>query len=204
MIATLPLPAVCDDPLARHQAGDPLAFPAFVASYRDRLVQFFHRQCLDRDRAEDLVQELFLRLLRRIATYRPEGKLSLYVFRAATNLWIDHYRQALPRPRFHSYDQAEREPGDGGWRFEPAGAEPGPVQCVTAGEDLAALRVAIAQLPEGQRRVIELAVHEELPYAAIGARLGIPVGTVKSRVHAAMATLRHLLGGPDVARRATA
>lgn len=203
MTAVALQPSVAEDLLARHQAGDPAAFPEFVATWRSRVVQFFLRQCLDRDRAEDLAQELFLRLLRRVASYRPEGRMSLYVFRAATNLWIDHFRRAAPRPRFCSFDQGGAEEGAGGWS-EPAGVGPTPEECAVAAEDRTALRVAMAQLPEGQRAVLELAVRDELPYAAIAARLHIPVGTVKSRVHAAVATLRERLHGPRSARRASA
>ncbi len=197
------------DYLARYQAGDAQAFRQLVECYRDRMVQFFYRLCWDRDRAEDLAQDLFLKLLLGSKRYRPEGKLVTFVYRVATNLWIDHYRQAKPRPRFHSYDQALLPDEDRAPR-EFASAEATPVQHAAEHEEQAALRRAIERLTEPHRLVFELAVYQQLPYAEIGELLDIPVGTVKSRMHNAVAALKDLLGAAstdeaaahDPARRA--
>ena len=93
------------DYLARYRDGDAQAFRQLVDACRDRMLQFFYRLCWDRDRAEDLAQDLFLKLLRGSKRYRPEGRMMTFVYRCATNLWIDHYRQQRPRPRVISYDQ---------------------------------------------------------------------------------------------------
>lgn len=190
MPQSTPLPEV--DLLARHRAGDAGAFRTFVESYRDRIVQFFYRLCLDRERAEDLAQDLFLKLLRRSDRYQAQGRMSVYVFRVATNLWIDHYRQNLPRPRIHSYDQVGAH-GES-TRAEFASAERSPAQQFVDQEDLAVLREALGRLPMTQRQVLELAVYQQLPYARVGEILGIPVGTVKSRVHHAVLALQGCLG----------
>ena len=76
------------DLLVRYRDGDCGAFRRLVDDYQARLVQFFFRLCWDRDRAEDLTQELFLKLMHGCRRYRPAGKLSTFVFRVATNLWI--------------------------------------------------------------------------------------------------------------------
>lgn len=181
------------DLLARYREGDATAFRQLVDVYRDRMVQFFYRLCWDRDRAEDLAQDLFLKLLLCSKRYRPEGKMVTFVYRVATNLWIDHYRQMRPRPRFHSLDQVVLPDGEVG-RPDYAGSEPSPAQQLAEGEEKAALRRALERLTEPHRLVFELAVYQERPYAEISELLRIPVGTVKSRMHNAVAALKGLLG----------
>ena len=181
------------DWLAAYRDGDTSAFTAIVQAFQVRLIQFFYRLCWDRDRAEDLTQDLFLKLLRGAARYHEEGKLSTYVFRVATNLWIDHYRAVRPLPRFSSLDQVlvEGEPSlSSAHRSEPQN----PLQHVIAGEERAELRRAIEKLTAPHRLVFELAVFQELPYGEIASVLEIPVGTVKSRMHNSVHALKDLLG----------
>lgn len=177
------------DLLERFRDGDEAAFDDLVHAYQARLVQFFYRLCWDRDRAEDFTQALFLKLLRGARRYRPEGKLSTFVFRVATNLWIDHYRARRPRPRLYSLDQAiwnglEPESQDG-----PAQ----PDQAAEISEERARLRQALESLTEPHRLVFELAVYQELPYAEVASVLDIPVGTVKSRMHNSVKALKEIL-----------
>lgn len=181
------------DLLARYREGDAQAFKQLVDQFRDRIVQFFFRLCWDRDRAEDLAQELFLKLLIGSKRYKPQGKMVTFVYRVATNLWIDHYRQMRPRPRFHSLDQVTHSDGDTR-KVEYARDEATPAEKLSDGEERAALRRALESLTEPHRLVFELAVYQERPYAEISELLGIPVGTVKSRMHNAVAALKQMLG----------
>jgi RNA polymerase sigma-70 factor (ECF subfamily) len=193
------------DYLARYRDGDAQAFRQLVDAYRDRMLQFFFRLCWDRDRAEDLAQDLFLKLVLASKRYRPEGRMATYVYRVATNLWIDHYRQQKPRPRLLSYDQVLLPGDDAPTTVEPAGPATSPIQELADGEEKAALRRALERLTEPHRIVFELAVYQERPYGEISDLLQIPVGTVKSRMHNAIAALKQLLGaegGANDARRA--
>lgn len=185
------------DFLANYCAGDAQAFRQLVDAYRERMLQFFYRLCWDRDRAEDLAQELFLKLILGAKRYRPEGRMSTFVYRVATNLWIDHYRQQRPRPRFHSFDQVVLPGDDAPTTIEYANAEPTPAQRLADGEEKAALRRALERLTEPHRLVFELAVYQERPYGEISELLHIPVGTVKSRMHNAVAALKQLLTAAD-------
>lgn len=181
------------DWLAAFRDGDAGAFTAMVQAFQGRLIQFFFRLCWDRDRAEDLTQDLFLKLLRGAARYHEEGKLSTYVFKVATNLWIDHYRAARPQPRFASLDQVlvEGEPH----LANPNRSEPAtPLATVISSEERVELRRAIEKLTAPHRIVFELAVFQELPYGEIASVLDIPVGTVKSRMHNSVHALKELLG----------
>jgi RNA polymerase sigma-70 factor, ECF subfamily len=181
------------DYLARYRDGDPQAFRQLVDAFRDRMLQFFFRLCWDRDRAEDLSQDLFLKLMLASRRYRPEGRMSTFVYRVATNLWIDHYRQQRPRPRFQSYDQVLLPGDDAAHRVEYAGPEPTPHQQAADHEERLALRAALERLTEPHRLVFELAVYQQRPYGEISELLDIPVGTVKSRMHNAVAALKDLL-----------
>jgi len=185
------------DFLARYREGDPQAFRQLVELYRDRMVQFFYRLCWDRDRAEDLAQDLFLKLMLGSKRYRPEGKMATFVYRVATNLWIDHYRQARPRPKFHSFDQVVLPNSGRDTPLDFAGKDTPPAQHMADGEERAAMRHALESLTEPHRIVFELAVYQERPYGEISELLGIPVGTVKSRMHNAVAALKQMLGAAE-------
>ncbi len=178
-----------EDLLARFRDGDESAFDELVGAFEARLVQFFYRLCWDRARAEDFAQQVFLKLLRGVGTYTPEGKLATYVFRIATNVWIDHYRAARPRQRLYSLDQAMSN------GFEPAAdtAQRSPLDRVEHDEERARLKGAIERLTEPHRLVFELAIYQELPYAEVAEVLGIPVGTVKSRMHNSVKALKEFL-----------
>ncbi|MGE3174103.1 MAG: RNA polymerase sigma factor [Planctomycetota bacterium] len=178
------------DLLVRYREGDPDAFRLLVDHYQHRMLQFFFRLCWDRARAEDLCQELFLKLMQGCRRYRPEGKLSTFVYRVATNLWIDHYRSQRPLPRLYSLNQATLDAPP----LDVAGAGPGPSEHAALDEEKQVLRRALESLTEPHRIVFELAVYQERPYAEISALLGIPVGTIKSRMHNAVQALKSLLG----------
>ncbi len=189
------MPDDSDDYLARYRDGDVTAFRKLVDTYQDRLLQFFFRLCWDRDRAEDLTQDLFLKLMQGSRRYRPEGRLSTFVYRVATNLWIDHYRAQRPQPRLYSLDQVVH-----GEALDVPGSAPAPDTQAEHAEERSHLRRALEALTEPHRLVFELAVYQERPYAEIGDLLGIPVGTVKSRMHNAIAALKQLLGPRPDAR----
>lgn len=180
-------PAV--DMLARFRDGDPQAFQEIVGQYEARLVQFFYRLCWDRDRAEDLTQDLFLKLVRSSHRYQPQGRLSTFIFRVATNLWIDQYRAARPKGRMYSLDQVMMTGEPAMQRTSGGVAESASDQLIQQ-EEKVILRRCLVGLTEPHRLVLELAVYQDLPYAEISQVLGIPVGTVKSRMHNCVRVLR--------------
>ncbi|MFT4841977.1 MAG: RNA polymerase sigma-70 factor (ECF subfamily) [Planctomycetota bacterium] len=187
------------DLLALYRDGEPQAFRQLVDLYRDRMLQFFYRLCWDRQRSEDLTQDLFLKLMLGSKRYRPEGRMATFVYRVATNLWIDHYRQQRPRPRFYSFDQVVHANDDSAPR-QYAGDDPSPHDQLSDGEDRAAMRQGLERLTEPHRLVFELAVYQERPYGEISELLGIPVGTVKSRMHNAVHALKEMLGSAEQQR----
>jgi RNA polymerase sigma-70 factor (ECF subfamily) len=174
------------DPLAALQAGDPRAFEAFVRARAGSLAGFFQQLGAERGEAEDLTQDVFLKLYRGAAHYRAEGSFAAYCMRLARNAWIDRQRRRAARPAelFAAADAPESE---------PEGRERPPGAALEAREEEARLRRALGSLPSGQARAFDLAVIRARPYAEVAAALGIPVGTVKSRVHHAVRALRAAL-----------
>jgi len=185
------------DLLDRFRLGEAAAFDRIVGEYELRLAQFFYRLCWDRGQAEDLTQSLFLKLLRGAQRYRPQGRLSTFIFRIATNLWIDHYRAQRPRQPLYSLDQALLA----GFDPEAEGVASPPMQ-VEQSEERRRLRKSLEQLTEPHRLVFELAVYQELPYAQISEVLHIPVGTVKSRMHNSVRALKKILLASEEAAEA--
>ena len=176
------------DLLVKYREGDSQAFRKLVDYYQGRMLQFFYRLCWDRDRAEDLTQELFLKLMQGCRRYRPQGKLSTFVYRVATNLWIDHYRSRRPQPRLYSLEQVVVSQGN-----DLAASEPTPLDVVAGAEERSAMRKALESLTEPHRIVFELAVYQERPYSEISQLLKVPVGTIKSRMHNSVKALKKLL-----------
>lgn len=139
--------------------------------------------------AEDLLQELWLRI--RDATPGPVANGRAYLYRAAQNLVLDRLREARrreARDKDWSDTQAETVVGD---RVDPG---PPALESLIAREEVAALRAAIAQLPEGAGRAFRLHKLEGLPHAEVAARLGISRSGVEKHIAVAMAHLRRALG----------
>jgi RNA polymerase sigma-70 factor (ECF subfamily) len=167
------------DPLLALQAGDPAPFEELVRAHSRTMIAYFRQRGASRGRAEDLSQELFLKLYRGAARYRPEERFSAFCFRVARNLWVDECRRSGVR---HASDEAL--PLELAAEVGEPGAE------LLGAEEEALVSARLAVLPPAHREVFELAVLGELGYAEIGALLGIPEGTVKSRMFYAVRRLR--------------
>lgn len=183
---------VHEDLLLDFQRGDPAAFEQIVGRYEAPLWRFFYRLCWDRERAEDFVQDVFLRVYRSAHRYQPRGRLSTFLYRIATNRWIDHWRSMRPRPTLFSLDVGDRE--EESPILDRVASEVGePSDGLEQDQEKARLRHAIERLTLPHRLVFELAVYQNLPYPQIAELLEIPVGTVKSRMHNTTRVLRELL-----------
>ena len=176
------------DPLAALQAGDLDPFDRFVHTETATFLGYFRRLGASADDAEDLTQELFLRLVRFAARYRPGQRFDAFCFRVARNAWIDFERRRAVRPK----PAAGGTEDEHGPRPEDRVARPADVGPEIT-EEAAKLLRGLAQLSPGHREVFELAVVQERPYPEVAELLGIPVGTVKSRMFHAARKLRELL-----------
>ena len=155
-------------------SGDDLMREA--RKFEKNLLNFFWRQGVSVSEGEDLVQETYLRLWKYRADYRPTAKLSTFLFLMARQVRIDALRRQTRR--------ADREMR---WGEDRPTAE-GP----RTGGEREDVRWAVAQLSEPLRDVVELGVFQDLPYADVADILGIPVGTVKSRMSNALKKLKEI------------
>jgi RNA polymerase sigma-70 factor (ECF subfamily) len=172
------------DPLVALRAGDPAPFEEFVRAWTRSLVAYFRQQGAGLGHAEDLTQEVFLKLFESAGRYQPRERLTAFCFRTARNLWIDQCRRASVRA---GYALASDSPGA---PAEAIRVDHDPGAALLLEEEERRLCALLGVLPPGQRRVLELALLAELGYAEIAALLALPVGTVKSRMFHAVRRLR--------------
>ena len=175
------------------RGGDVRAFAVLVEKYQDKLFNTTYRLCGNYQDACELTQEAFLRALKGISGFRCEAKFYTWLFRIALNLVRSHQRRA-GRKHFSSLDEpdgklelASQAAGLlGGDCADPAGRA---MRAERDGQVMAAL----GRLAEQYRTVIVLRDIEGLDYEQIAETLGIPVGTVKSRVHRGRLALKEYL-----------
>ena len=173
--------------------GDLEAFRLLVERHQSGIINFFHRLTWDRYIAEDCAQEVFCRVYRARQNYQATARFTTYLYRIARNYWIDRCRKLGRRPREFSLDAPSgtaKSPGETSFSDGVAGGEISPQEALSRKELQETVRSAIDALPEGQRLVILLAETQGLKYQEIAEILQIPLGTVKSRMHAAVGRLR--------------
>jgi RNA polymerase sigma-70 factor, ECF subfamily len=178
------------DPLVALRAGDATLFEDFVRTESRTFLAFFRRLGATPAAAEDLVQDLFLKMFRHANTYQPSGKFQAFAFRIARNAWIDQKRRTLVRPKWGSGKAGDEDDAP---EFDVPEEAPQPAAIVERKEEADRVLEALDGLSEGQRLVFELGVVQELPYSEISALLEIPEGTVKSRMFHAVRKLREIL-----------
>lgn len=166
---------------------DRTAFAALFATFAPRLKAWLRRGGCTAEQAEDLVQETMLAVWRKAGTFDPNrATAATWLFAIARNQRIDAMRRAkIPAPDGDDPSAAPAEPVAPDQAFEMSDRE-------------SRVRAALRALPAEQADVIRLSFFEDRPHAEIERSLGIPLGTVKSRLRLAMTRLRACLGaGPD-------
>lgn len=180
------------DPLLALQQGDAGPFEIFVDTHSRTLIAFFKSRGASLTRAEDLAQEVYVRLFRHARRYTPQERFQAYCFRVARNVWIDDLRRGGIRL------EAEGTGGEEDLAIEePVAPAVDPLAQLAGAEEEQVLRRRMEVLPDGQRSVFELAVLGELSYGEIADVLDIPVGTVKSRMFHAVRRLRAVYEAED-------
>lgn len=161
------------------QDADRAAFGMLFAHYAPRVKSYLLRLGADNGLAEDLVQDVMLTVWRRAATYDPgQAGVATWIFTIARNKRIDALRRG-PRADF--------DPSDPALAPEPP-RSPDDETDALLWED--AIAEAVAAMPREQAEIVRLAYYEDISHSDIAARIGVPLGTVKSRLRLAMARLR--------------
>ena len=161
--------------------GDEDSFATLVRRHQQPLLNHFAR-CGASAEAEDLVQQTFVRVFRYRDRYQPSAKFTTFLFLVARQVWIDDIRKRNRDARMR--DAWKEEHGE-----DELDSSAGP----SVSADAIDLEGALASLGEGARAVVDLGVMQGLPYPEISKILGIPVGTVKSRMFNALRALREFM-----------
>jgi RNA polymerase sigma factor (sigma-70 family) len=153
--------------------------------YQAPLFNFYSKLTGDRAASEDLVQEVFLRILKYRRSYRPDKPFRTWLYQIARNTRLDHVRKKRPETS---------------WEPEPADPAPQSIDTAQRNQELALLQRALMQMSEAQREILVLTRFQELDYGEVGQLLGYEAGTVKVRVHRALKELREIFRGLESAR----
>lgn len=171
----------------RCRSGDESAFQELVDQHKDLVFALIARTVQDRSRAEDLAQEVFLRVHRGLPYFRGEARLSTWIYRIVANVCM----QARARPTSTvSLDalQADRSP--------PRAAQPSATDRQFGDLELRdRLEKAIARLPANYRLLVAAHYLRGVQYEDLAEALELPLGTVKTQLHRAKQQLRRLLDG---------
>jgi RNA polymerase sigma-70 factor (ECF subfamily) len=164
------------------EEGDLAAFRELYRTYGPRVKAYMMRQGTDAATAEDLTQEALLTVWRKASLYAADrGSAATWIFTIARNLRIDRLRREVPWQEL---------PTD---REEQPAEEALPDEAMAENERQVRVRAALAQLPPEQHEVVALSYLDGLSHGEIARRLGLPLGTVKSRMRIAYQRVRAAL-----------
>src|SRR6187397_3072213 len=167
--------------IERCRTGDDTAFAELVDRYKDLVYGLIYRMVADRGLADDLAQDVFLKVHRGLPYFRGEARLSTWIYRIVMNVCAQ--ARSRPRPEVSIERGPDRPPLD-----------PGAPDAAFADFELRdRLEKAIAQLPEHYRFLIAAHHLRGIQYEALAEALDIPIGTVKTHLHRAKRQLRELL-----------
>jgi RNA polymerase sigma-70 factor (ECF subfamily) len=187
-----PMNALADEELLlRFRAGQTAAFAVLVRRYERELYGYLRRYLGDASLAEDVFQNTFLQLYVKSAHYEAGRPVRPWLYTIATHQAIDalrrHHRHPAVRLELATPDDAD---GDAQDLLEMLAVDgPGPLETALEHERRQRVRAEVDRLPDFLRQVLILAYYQGLKYREIADALGIPVGTVKSRLHAALVRL---------------
>ena len=167
-------------------AGSEAAFATLVERYQDRVLRLLSRYCRDQVECEDLAQEVFLKVFRKLHTFQGDSAFYTWLYRIAVNAATDHISRASSRRLRLVDDDAVLDTG--GEREEQSPSAP-----LLRDELAAVTRAIVDSLPEKFRTILVLREFEDLSYTEIAAVLQIQLGTVESRLFRARQRFREAL-----------
>jgi len=173
--------------------GDRASFARLVEKYHVRIVNFVHRYTGNVDVAEDLAQDVFVKLFESRRRYRPTARFSTFLFRIATNTALT----ALRSRRRHAAASVEHLQAKSGGHSDvlaDTNAEE-PLQQLARQERIEAIRRAVAKLPDSQRMAVLLHRFQGMSYAEVGTVMNLTYKAVKSLLFRAREKLREELEG---------
>jgi RNA polymerase sigma-70 factor (ECF subfamily) len=178
--------------MLRVKAGDQSAFDYLVQKYRRPLVSFMYRMARNTAAAEDLAQEVFLRVYRSRQTYEASAKFTTWLYRIATNLAVNHARDTRhERPEVTvSLDEPDEESGT---TLDVADDTITAEEALVRRERMAAIRGKVEALPERQKLAVIMHKYQQMDYKQISEVLKLSESATKSLLFRAYETLREQL-----------
>ena len=190
-----------DELITRAQQGDREAFGGLVRRYQDRTYRLALRVLRDEDQARDVTQEAFLKAYRSLGSFQGRSRFYTWMYRLTMNLCIDAKRRDKGDRHVEWEDERSYSSGDEGASAASfSGGPPDPLAEVARVELGGVIAKAMEQLPDDARRTLELREIDGLGYAEIAKALGIPKGTVMSRLHYARKRMRAMGFEKDLVR----
>jgi RNA polymerase sigma-70 factor (ECF subfamily) len=180
------------DLISRAAGGDPSAFQALVERHRSMVYRVAYQFAGNHHDAEDIAQEVFIKVYRSLDRFRQDSQLSSWMYRIVMNACIDHRRRQAPAGAAPFGEEAEQK------MLNTPEGRPGPEDHAYAGELGQVLESEIGRLPKGQRIVFVMRHHQGMKLCEIAAALGLAEGTVKRQLHAAVHRLRQALSQANV------
>jgi RNA polymerase sigma-70 factor (ECF subfamily) len=180
------------DLITRAAGGDPAAFQALVERHRSMVYRVAYQFAGNHFDAEDIAQEVFLKVYRSLDKFRQDAQLSSWMYRIVMNACIDHRRRQHPAASAPFGEEAEQK------LLNTPEETPDPEARAYGGELGQVLESEINRLPHGQRIVFVMRHHQGLKLGEIADALGLAEGTVKRQLHAAVHRLRHALSHAKV------
>ena len=174
------------------RAGNMAAFDFLIQKYRKPIIHFMFRMVHNQAIAEELAQEVFLRVYRSRETYRAEARFSTWLYRIATNLGVNRARDTKQERSASTIylDEADSETGT---TPDLADSTPGVEAAMLRRERMNAIREVVLSLPERQRMAVLMHKYEEMDYKQIGDVLKLSESATKSLLFRAYQTLREKL-----------
>lgn len=166
------------------QRGDPDAFDSLLSRYQNRLYRYLLRWVHEPATADDLFQQTWMRVLEHIHSYDPGRDFDAWLFAVARNIAIDHLRRR--RPGSLDEPREDGQPLSAGLSSDA----PGALELVLRSEQAELVQKALASQPPLFREILSLRFEEEMKLEEIAQVLGIPLGSVKSRLSRALEHLR--------------
>jgi len=171
------------------KGGDEAAFDELVERYSGQVYALLTRFLGRREGREDLVQEVFLRVIKAAERYEPSARFSTWLYRIVFNLCVNETERSSRRDTLSLESDDSDDPG-----LEPADErESEPTEQLERVDAVLAVRKAIQSLPDKQRMALILAKYHDVPYVEIGRILETSEKAVKSLIHRARETLRERL-----------
>ncbi len=178
--------------MVAFSGGSVGAFERLVRRNQERIFRLAQRYLRDPARAEDITQDVFIRVFHAAETYRPTAKFTTWVYRITVNLCLNALRDRRSRPEV-AFESGSDESGGGGGYENIISETVNPAQQLEVEELSQAINRALETLPEGQRTVVLLRRYDELSYEEIAEVTGNTPAAVKSLLSRARQNLKSLL-----------